>query len=140
MEVCWLRGHEGQVLKALVYLSGRLVCEALPKPVAKRSRLEALGDKVSEKNFTLMERYKNTVRGWARRHKNEIEKLVVVDNRVRTLNSKFQIPWAIGLSPSGEPDEIPGETEVLDTPEEDLGLGLTGLETECKRTTLLDRY
>lgn len=140
VEVCWLRGHEGQVLKALVYLNGRLVCEALPKPVAKRSRLEALGDKVSEENFTLMERYKNTVRGWARRHKNEIEKLVVVDNRVRTLNSKFQIPWAIGLSPSGEPDEIPGETEVLDIPEEDLRLGLTSLETECKRTTLLDRY
>ena len=133
--VRWLRGHEGQTLKALVYLDDRLVCEALPKPVAKRSRLEAIGDERARESFELVERYKNTIRGWAKRHKNEIERLVIVDNRERTLNDKFRIPWMDGLDPATPPEPV--EAEVLDGPEEgDLNL----LETGYKRPTMIERY
>jgi hypothetical protein len=40
-----------------------------------------------------VERYKNTIRGWAQRHKNEIERVVVIDKRKKTLNDKFKIDW-----------------------------------------------
>jgi hypothetical protein len=93
IDVCWLRGHRGQVLKALIYLDGRCICEALAQPVAYRSRLEARANPDAAKNMELVERYKNTVRGWAQRHKNEIEQVTLIDKRVRTLNDKFKIGW-----------------------------------------------
>ena len=138
VEVCWLRGHEGQTLKALVYLGDRLICEALPKPLAKRSQLEARGDAESKANFELVERYKNTIRGWARRHKNEIEKLIIVDNRQTMLNSKFTIPWANLKAPTPEPEE-PAEVEILEEPDE-LESALNGYETGYKLPPLLDRF
>lgn len=139
VDVCWLRGHNGQTLKALVYLNNRLVCEALPKPVAKRSQLEARGDANAKDNFELMERYKNTIRGWARRHKNEIEKLIIVDNRPQVLNHKFTIPWENMYGP--DPQEVePEDTEILTEPEEELQGALNGLETGYKHSTMLDRF
>lgn len=141
VEVCWLRGHEGQVLKALVYLDGRLICEALPKPIAKRSQLEAIGDETAAANFELVERYKNTIRGWAQRHKNEIEKLVIVDNRPRTLNNKFKITWVDGLDIEAQNKVCdPEETEILEEPENDFQFTLNNMETGFKKQSLAERY
>ena len=129
IDVCWLRGHKGQVLKALVCLDGRCICEAVPQPVAYRSRLEARSDPDAAQNMELVERYKNTIRGWARRHKNEIERLVVVDKRKKTLNDKFRIDWmhdALPLyddAPEGEED-LPAAVV-----EEDFNCGLNAVET-----------
>ena len=139
VEVYWLRGHQGQTLKALVYREGRLVCEALPKPVAKRSQLEALGDDDARQAFELVERYKNTVRGWARRHKNEIEKLVIIDNRPRTLNNKFVIPWADSLA-TDLPEETPAEVEVLEEPGDSPDADLNALSSDFKIPSIRERF
>jgi hypothetical protein len=93
VDICWLRGHNGQALKALVYVDNRCACEAIPQPVAFRSKLEARSDPQAVANMELMERYKNTIRAYARSHKNEIENLVIIDNRKNTLNDKFKIGW-----------------------------------------------
>lgn len=139
VEIYWLRGHEGQVLKALVYFNGRCICEALPKPMAHRSKLEAMNDPQAEYNFTLMEKYKNTVRGYAQRHKNEIEKLVVIDRRQTTLNNGFQVTWMEGLKgnkPVREAEEM--ELEALPGLDEDLGY--VGVNTGYKTRSLQDRF
>lgn len=113
VEVYWLRGHDGQVLKALVYREGRCICEAIEKPKARRSQLEAARDPNHAANFELVERYKATVRGWARKHKNEIEKLIIVDNRKRTLNDKFKISWMDRIALDFNKEETE-EVEVLE--------------------------
>ena len=141
VDVYWLPGHNGQTLKALVYLEDRCICEAVSKPIAKRSQLEAKNDPQAAANLELVEKYKNTVRGWAQRHKNEIEKLIIVDKRPKTLNSGFQITWVEGLSsaPVYQPKDI--ETvEILETVETEFNNNLMGVETDYQRASLKDRY
>jgi hypothetical protein len=140
IDVCWLRGHRGQVLKALVYIDDRCICEALPQPVACRSRLEARHNPEAVANMELVERYKNTIRGWAKQHKNEIEKLVIVDNRKSTLNDKFKIDWINEVSPMY--DEINADTEedvmVMEDAEE-FNYGLNAVET-YSIPSLMERF
>lgn len=140
VDVYWLRGHQGQVLKALVYFEGRCVCEALPKPIAKRSTLEAKGDKQAAEAMEMIQRYANTVRGWAQKHKNEIEKLIIVDKRQRTLNNGFSATWVDGLATTTYNDEPEAETvEVLEEIEEAFNCGLNNVETGYKKS-LSERY
>lgn len=142
VDVYWLRGHQGQVLKALVYYEGRCICEALPKPIAKRSTLEAKGDTQAAEAMELTQRYANTVRGWAQKHKNEIEKLIIVDNRKRTLNNGFSVTWVDGLATTTYNDEPrTEEAEIL----EEMEIGgfsevLNSIETGYKRPPMADRY
>lgn len=119
-DVYWLRGHNGQTLKAFIYMDDRCICEAIPKPKAIRSKLEAKGNEQAAFNFTLVEKYKSTVTGYARRHKNEIENILVIDNRTRTLNNGFKLPWLDMINkpmPMAEPEEteaLPGLDEDID--------------------------
>ena len=138
IDVYWLRGHDGRVLKAMVYLNGRCVCEAIPKPIAKRSQLEAIGDPQAAHNFELMERYKSTIRGYAQRHKNEIEKLIIVDNRVRTLNNKFQVAQLLPTENMYRED-VPDEVEVLEEVDS-FNCDLNNIETGYNSRSFKDRY
>jgi hypothetical protein len=133
-DVYWLRGHNGQTLKAFIYLDNRCICEAIPKPRAIRSKLEAKGNEQAAINFTLVEKYKSTVMGYARRHKNEIEKVIVIDNRKRTLNNGFKLPWLDTINkpmPMAEPEEteaLPGLDEDIDFMPVSTGYKLQALE------------
>lgn len=142
VDVYWLRGHQGQVLKALVFFEGRCICEALPKPIAKRSTLEAKGDEQAAEAMELTQRYANTVRGWAQKHKNEIEKLIIVDNRQRTLNNGFSVTWVDGLATTTYcNDPKADETEIL----EEIGIDgfndiLNSVETGYKRPSMAESF
>ncbi|MFV0584992.1 MAG: hypothetical protein ACK5N4_23500 [Parabacteroides gordonii] len=142
VNVYWLRGHHGQVLKALVYMNGRCICEALPKPIAKRSSLEAKGDIQAAEAMEIVQRYANTVRGWAKQHKNEMEKLLIVDNRKRTLNNGFNITWIDGISTPVYNDEPETrEAEVLEEVElKEFNDVLNNVETGYKRPSMADRF
>lgn len=121
IEVRWLAGHKGQILKALVYRKERCICELIEKPKTYRSQLEAQADPEAAAKREIMARYNNTITGYARRHKNEIEKLLIIDNRVKTLNNKFQLPYMGFISDnsdikqSGEFEEF----QILETVEID---------------------
>jgi hypothetical protein len=136
VDVYWLRGHEGQVLKALVYYNDRCICEALPKPIAHRSKLEAMNDPKAEENFALMERYKNTIRGYAQRHRKEFEKVLVIDNRKTTLNNGFKVTWMEGLKRNNR--EESHEAVALPPIEDDFYLG--DYQTGHKTQALSDRF
>ena len=92
IDIYWLDDNDGGVLKALIYMDGRYVCEAIRKPMPNRSSLERTED--DEKSFALMEAYRSTVEGYAREKKNAIDSVTVIDNRSLTLNNKFKIRGA----------------------------------------------
>ena len=40
IKIYWLDDHEDKVFKALVYINGQYICEALPKPRPNRAKIE----------------------------------------------------------------------------------------------------
>ncbi len=91
LDVYWIDGNDGQVLKALVYLRGsdRCVCEAIVKPVCVRATIEKTADGKSAEEITA--RYIATVNGYVSGRKKAIDKVTVIDNRTAVINNKFKI-------------------------------------------------
>jgi hypothetical protein len=127
IDVYWLDGNNGQVLKAYVYKGGQLICEAIAKPTYNRARIEQTSE--DNANREMMSKYEATIRGFGARRRNEIERLTVIDNSQRTLNNKFSIS---GLSKYNVIEKA--ETEIL---EDDIDLNT--VETSFK-TNLIDRF
>lgn len=93
----WLDGNNGEVIKALVYMDGRYICELQPKPIYARAKIERT--EADEAARDMMIRYAQTIQGYQTFKKNTLTPLTVVDHRKKTLNDKFQIP---GLKQSTE--------------------------------------
>lgn len=85
----WLDGNDGQVLKALVYIGDRYICEAVAKPHYNRAKVEQT--EADEEARTLMSAYVATIEGYRRRKMKTIEKVEVIDNRKVTVNNNFSI-------------------------------------------------
>lgn len=91
LEIFWIDGHDGNVLKAIAFIDGRYVCELIKKPLVSRARIEqTAGDRA---NMELVSHYNNTIRSYATNRKNSLTEVVVIDNRTRTLNDNFKIPF-----------------------------------------------
>ena len=92
LDVYWLDDHNGEVLKALVYLRGsnRVMCEAILKPKFHRAKIEQTAE--DRKNMSLVMAYINTFSGFISRRKQEIEPVWVVDKRKKSVSTKFVIP------------------------------------------------
>lgn len=92
LDVYWLDDHNGEVLKALVYLRGsnRMMCEAILKPKFHRAKIEQTAE--DRKNMSLVMSYINTFSGFISRRKQEIEPVWVVDKRKKSVSTKFVIP------------------------------------------------
>lgn len=91
LDVYWLDNHDGEVIKALVYLrSGeRIICEAILKPKFHRAKIEQTAQ--DRLNMETVMAYINTFNGFISRRKAEIDKVMVIDHRTVTLNNKFVI-------------------------------------------------
>lgn len=98
--VKWLDGNDGRILKAFIYVNGEYACEAIPKPIYNRARIERTAE--DEANYQLMSSYVATIEAYARRRSGEVEKVTVIDNRPRTLNATFQIDALSHYQPSTE--------------------------------------
>jgi len=105
-EVYWLDGNDGKIIKAMVYMEGRYICELLPKPMPNKARVERTAE--DEEQMAIMTRYEATVNGYMRTQKNKLDQVTIIDHRKKTLNDKFQIP---GLS---KVSKEPREVEVLE--------------------------
>lgn len=90
VKIYWLDDDNGKVLKALVYVGDTLVCEALPKPVYARATAERTPE--DEAARTTMSAYAATIQGYMNRKRNSIKGVTVIDNRPKTLNTKFVMP------------------------------------------------
>lgn len=89
VDVYWLDGNDGGVIKALVYIKDLYICEAVAKPTYSRAKISR-GAQDDENNM-LMSSYAATIQGYQRKRKNSIEKVLVIDETPKTLNNKFQI-------------------------------------------------
>ena len=91
LQIYWIDGHDGSVLKAIAYIDGKYVCELIKKPLVARARVEqTAGDRA---NMELVSHYNNTIRAYATRRKNALTDVVMFDHRRRTLNDNFKIPF-----------------------------------------------
>lgn len=141
VEMHWLKGHNGSVLKAHVYRNERCVCEGIPKPIAKRSRLEAKADENHKQASEVMARYIASINTYRKNKKAEIEDLVVIDKRKRTLNDGFDLSF-MGIG-TGKNTKIPidddfEEENLEDDP--DLKELSNAFKEDSKTRTRYDRY
>ena len=118
--VYWLDGHDGSVLKALAYIGDEYICELLPPPPYNRAQAEQTEQCI--KNREIQSKYVASVEAFAKVRKNEVDKVLVIDNQPKTLNRKFVIP---GLK-TYQTRETPVETieqEDEDQPTRSSGTG-----------------
>lgn len=110
--IYWLDDNDGEVLKAMIYYDGTLFCDLVPHPDYARSKHER--DEQGEINRKLMSAYENTVNGFMSQRKREIDNILIIDHRKKTLNNKFQIPGRRRYTPSSSiPEEV--ETEAVES-------------------------
>ncbi len=116
IDIYWLDGNKGDIIKALVYIKNRYICEALPKPSYSRAQISRTPE--DEANREIMNKYAATINGYMKRQKNIIEKVLVTDETPKTLNNKFKI----GQDYIVKMPEIPTEekeVEILEQPEDE---------------------
>ena len=91
LDIYWLDGNDGKVMKALVYLRGtdRCICEAISKPVYHRAKLEQTEADLEARE--LMSKYVASVNGYINSKSKSIDPVTVIDNIPTTLNNKFKI-------------------------------------------------
>ena len=123
LDVYWLNGNNGEVLRALVYKRGgnHMMCEAHVKPTFHRAKIEQTAE--DRENMSLVMSYIQTINGYVSHRKAEIEKVLVIDHRDATLNRKFVIP---GINTGRYNVDPLDETETL--PEPDVEMGTLKLE------------
>jgi hypothetical protein len=105
VDAYWLDDNNGGVLKAIIFMGDKCICEALPKPTYNRATIERT--EKDEKNRAIMSAYVATIEGYMRRKAASIENVLVIDNRPKTLNNKFVMP---GLKANIVSDD---ETEIM---------------------------
>lgn len=135
LDIYWLDGNDGKLLKALVYLRGtdRFVCEAVAKPKYNRARIEQTPADLEAR--TLMSKYVASVDGFINGGRRKIDHVTVIDERPATLNNKFQIPQL--RRPSSD---IPvyDDVQVMEDPDE-FEMALNAIATGNK-TNLYDTF
>ena len=113
LDVYWLDGNDGQVLKAYAYIGDKYMCEILPKPHYARAKIEQTEADLEAR--TLMSSYVATVEGFSNSRRKEIDKVTVIDNRPATLNNKFQIRELMQhLNVEERSDASAAEPEILE--------------------------
>ncbi|MEY8760870.1 hypothetical protein [Chryseobacterium tongliaoense] len=114
--IYWLDGNDGNVLKAMIYYDDMLLCDLVPHPEYSRSVHER--DKDGDISRELMSAYENTVNTFMKERKQNIEKVMIIDHRKKTLNNKFQIPGLRKYIPNNTTaEEIHLETEDIENEE-----------------------
>ena len=89
IDIYWLDNNEGEVFIAYIYIDTQFICEAHPKPIYPRARIERKPH--HEELRDIMTRYASTIQGFQRLQKNELEQVFIVDNRKKTVNDNFKI-------------------------------------------------
>lgn len=111
-DVYWLDGNDGEVMKALVFMNDKLICEVMEMPTYNRAKIErtdADDPSVKIKNDLaqkLQSAYVASVDAFEKRQRNRIENIQIIDNTPKTINSNFKIPNLKRYTPEAEPVEV----------------------------------
>lgn len=91
IDVYWLDGNDGKVIKAMAYINNRYICELQEMPKYNRATAEQNGDDLEA--YALQSAYTATVDAFARTKRNSIENIGIIDNTPKTLNSNFKFSF-----------------------------------------------
>lgn len=103
-DVFWLDGNDGQVLKALVYLNNRVICEVMEMPKYNRATIERTA--ADKEAIKIQSAYTASVDAFEKRQRGKIERVQIIDNTPKTVNSNFRIPNLKRFEAREEPVEI----------------------------------
>lgn len=111
LDVYWLDGNDGQVLKSLAYLRGtnKLICEIMEMPRYNRATIERTEQ--DEAARILQSSYVASVEAFTRQQQNRIENINIIDNTPKTLNSNFKFPTVKRHEVREEPAHVFEEKE-----------------------------
>jgi len=88
VDIYWLDGNDGEVIKSLVYQGGRLICEIMEMPRYNRASIERTeADKLA---LELQSSYVATVESFAKSQRRSIENINIIDNTPVIVNSNFK--------------------------------------------------
>lgn len=90
VDVYWLDGNDGNVLKAVAYVGDEYICELLPIPKYNRAKIEQTPEGLANREIQI--KYAASVEAFARTQKQSIDKVLVINNTPKTLNSDFKAP------------------------------------------------
>lgn len=103
-DVYWLDGNDGEVLKALVYMNDKFICEVMEMPRYNRATIERT--EADTEALQLQSAYVASVDAFEKRQRNRIEAIQIIDNTPKTVNSNFKIPNLKRYRPETEPVEV----------------------------------
>lgn len=92
IEIYSLNDNDGGILKAYAYIGDVMVCEIMKQPsIGSRAKCEKTEEDL--KNDLIVNKYITTITAYQQRRANELreEKLLIIDNRQKILNNKFQV-------------------------------------------------
>lgn len=133
VEVKWLDDNEGRLLKAYIVNNGQVICEILPKPRYAKARIEATPEDMV--NRELMSKYVATIESFAKSSRERREKLLVIDNRPKTISDTFSIGGNYKRYEAVEEEEV----EILPDISTPFNYDLIGIEN-TRETALADRF
>lgn len=115
IDVYWLDGNNGEVIKALIFYNGQYVCEAVRKPTYNRATLERTPQ--DETNREIMSSYVASVEAFGRRMRQNIGSVTVIEQPKEERTGSFRIPSRNRVRPveEREPQELPQIEDVIDT-------------------------
>ena len=111
-DVYWLDGNDGEVMKALVYMNDKFICEVMEMPTynrAKIERIDANDPSVQIKNeeaIKLQSAYVTSVDAFEKRQRNGIDNIQIINNTPKTVNTDFKFPNLKRYTPEAEPVEV----------------------------------
>lgn len=100
----WIDGNDGEVLKALVYMNDKFICEVMEMPRYNRATIERT--EADSEALKLQSAYVMSVDAFEKRQRNRIDCIQIIDNTPKTVNSNFKIPNLKRYTLEAEPVEV----------------------------------
>ncbi len=107
VQVWWLDGNDGQVLRAIVQdMNGRTICELLDDMPYHRAIIEQTAQ--CKRNMELTAAYRGTVEGFIRQTVKRLSPTMVIETNRPATNGRFQMPGLKTFEPRmAETEEVP---------------------------------
>lgn len=89
IDIYWLDDSNGDVLKALVYIGNRYICEAVAKPRYNKARIEQTEKDIEARE--LMSKYVASIESFQRQQTRKLQPVTIIETAPRTINNNFKI-------------------------------------------------
>lgn len=114
LDIYWLDGHDGRILKAHIYDGTEYIGEAIAKPRYNKARAEQTeSDQMSRE---LMSKYVASVEGFRRQQAQAVETVGIIDRSSLTISNKFTIPGINKFTATLQAPEVIDEINEEDKP------------------------